>query len=180
MASQTGDSVVFVLEDNESGRRAWPHKFHAEMKYTLGETLTAEFTVTNTDDHEYSCTELLHPFFRVSHPKNCTIEGLSGSKYFWKYEADKGADRVWKGAFPVKNIAGGKPGIVFETGDGAYTIVDGKRRVTADFKGGIKFVGYVAPEGAVAMETGTIYRDRAYTLKPGQTHTVSVNLSVKE
>ena len=79
----------------------------------------------------------------------------------------------------MKSISGGKPGIVFETGDGSYTLVDGKRRVTADFKGGIKFVAYVAPEGAVAMETGTIYRDRSYTLLPGETHTVSVTLSVE-
>ena len=150
------------------------------MEYCLGETLSATFTVTNTGDEAYSCTELLHPFFRVSHPSNCTIEGLSGSKYFWKYEADKGTDRIWKGVFPVKSIAGGKPGIVFETGDGAYTIVDGGRRVTANFKGGIKFVAYVAPEGAVAMETGTIYRDRAYTLAPGESHSVSVILSVNK
>ena len=180
VSEQTQDKVVLELEDSESSRRVWPHKFHAQMEYRLGETLTATFTVTNTDDHEYTCTDLLHPFFRVSHPSNCTIEGLSGSKYFWKYEADKGADRIWKGAFPVRNISGGKPGIVFETNDGSYTLVDGKRRVTADFKGGIKFVDYVAPEGAVAMETGTIYRDRAYTLQPGQTHTVSVTLSVVE
>lgn len=180
VVSQTSDSVVLSLDDNESSRRVWPHKFHAEMEYRLGETLTAEFRVTNTDDHAYACTDLLHPFFRVSHPTNCTIEGLSGSKYFWKYEADKGADRIWEGAFPVKNISGGKPGIVFETGDGAYTLVDGNRRITANFKGGVKFVGYVAPEGAVAMETGNIYRDRAYTLAPGETHTLSVVLSVEE
>lgn len=180
VASQTDDRVVLALDDSESTRRVWPHKFHAEMEYSLGETLSATFTVTNTDDEAYSCTELLHPFFRVSHPSNCTIEGLSGSRYFWKYEADKGADRIWKGDFPVKSIAGGKPGIVFETGDGAYTIVDGRRRVTANFKGGIKFVAYVAPEGAVAMETGTIYRDRAYTLAPGESHSVSVILSVNK
>lgn len=180
VVSATDSEVVLAFDDNGSTRRVWPHKFHAEMRYRLGETLTAEFRVTNTDDHEYSCTELLHPFFRVSHPSNCTVEGLSGSRYFWKHEADKGSERVWRGAFPIKNISGGKPGIVFETGDGAYTIEDGRRRVTADFKGGIKFVAYVAPEGAVAMETGTIYRDRAYTLAPGQTHTVSVALSVKE
>lgn len=179
VVSQSEDSVVLALDDSESSRRVWPHKFHAEMEYRLGDKLSAEFRVTNTDDGAYSCTELLHPFFRVSHPSNCTIEGLSGSKYFWKYEADKGADRIWKGSFPVKSISGGKPGIVFETGDGSYTLVDGKRRVTADFKGGIKFVAYVAPEGAVAMETGTIYRDRSYTLLPGETHTVSVTLSVE-
>ena len=180
LLSRTDDSVVLVLEDSESSRRVWPHKFHAEMEYRLGETLSAEFRVTNTDDHAYSCTELLHPFFRVSHPSNCSVEGLSGSKYFWKYEADKGADRVWDGPFPIKNISGGKPGIVFERGDGAYTLVDGDRRVTAEFKGGIKFIAYVAPEGAVSMETGTVYRDRAYTLAPGETHSVSVVLSVEE
>ena len=179
LVSQTEDKVVLALDDNESTRRVWPHKFHAEMEYRLGETLTAVFRATNTDDHAYSCTELLHPFFRVSHPSNCTIEGLSGSKYFWKYEKEKGSDRVWNGAFPLKNISGGKPGIVFESGEGAYTLVDGDHRVTADFKGGIKFIAYVAPEGAVAMETGTVYRDRAYTLNPGETHTVSVTLSVE-
>ncbi len=178
LVSQTDDSVVLALDDSPASLRVWPHRFHAEMEYRLGETLTAEFRVTNTDDEAYDCTELLHPFFRVSHPSNCKVRGLSGSKYFWKYEADKGGDRVWRGDFPIKNIAGGKPGIVFESGEGAYTLVDGAREITADFKGGIKFIAYVAPEGAVAMETGTVYRDRAYTLRPGETHTVSVTLSV--
>lgn len=179
VVSRSEDRVVLALDDNASIRRVWPYKFHAEMEYRLGKNLYAEFRVTNTDTQAYSCTELLHPFFRVSHPKNCTIEGLSGSKYFWKYEAEQGKDRIWSGDFPVKMISGGKPGIVFESGEGAYTLVDGKRRVTADFKGGIKFIGYVAPEGSVSMETGTIYRDRAYLLKPGETHRVSVTLSVE-
>ena len=150
------------------------------MKYSLGDNVTVEFKVTNTDDHEYMCTELLHPFFRVSHPSNCTVEGLSGSKYFWKCEAEKGSDRVWRGAFPVKNVSGGKPGIVFESGDGKYTLVDVDRRITVDFRGGIKFNVYVSPEGSVAMETGTIYRDRAYSLAPGETHTLAATISVSD
>ncbi|MDO5320139.1 MAG: hypothetical protein Q4G65_16050 [bacterium] len=170
------DRVVLVLEDDESTRRVWPHKFHAEMEYRLGEKLTVEFRVTNTDVGAYSCTDLLHPFFRVSHPKNCRIGGVNGKTYFWKAEADKGADRVWKGAFPIKKIAGGKPGIVFEAGDGAFTLVDGDQRVTATFHGGVKFVTYVAPDGSVSMETGTIYRDRAYVLKPGETHRVGATI----
>lgn len=176
---QTSDGVTLEFEDNDATRRVWPHRFHAEMQYTLGEELEVEFRVTNTDDHSYSCTELLHPFFRVSHPTNCFIDGLDGSKYFWKKEPEMGSDRIWEGLFPVSNIAGGNPGIVFETGDGSYTLMDGENSVTATFRGGIKFVAYVAPEGAVAMETGTIYKDRAYTLEPGQTHTLSLTLSAK-
>ena len=173
----SSDCVVFVLEDNDATRRVWPRRFRAEMTYRLGEKLEAEFRVTNTDDAPYACTELLHPFVAVSHPTNCSIEGVDGRTYFWKAEAERGADRVWKGAFPVKMIAGGKPGIVFESGDGAYTLVDRDRRVTANFEGGVKFVTYVAPDGAVSLETGAIYRDRAYTLKPGETHALKLSLA---
>lgn len=178
VAYQSEDKVILTLDDSEATRRVWPHKFHAEMEYRLGKSISAEFRVTNTDDHEYKCTELLHPFFRVSHPSDCIVEGVSGARYFWKLEAEKGSDRVWYGDFPVKNVAAGKPGIVFESGDGEYTLADKNRRITADFKGGIKFNVYVSPEGSVAMETGTIYRDRAYTLAPGQTHTLSAEISV--
>lgn len=178
VAYQSENEVILTFDDSEATRRVWPHKFHAEMEYRLGDNITVEFRVTNTDDHEYACTELLHPFFRVTHPSNCTIEGLSGAKYFWKCEAEKGSDRVWNGAFPVKNVSGGKPGIVFESGDGKYTLVDVDRRITVDFEGGIKFNVYVSPEGSVAMETGTIYRDRAYTLDPGDTHKLTAIISV--
>lgn len=61
--------------------------------------------------------------------------------------------------------------------DGAYTLVDRDRRVTAHFEGGVKFVTYVAPDGAVSLETGAIYRDRAYTLKPGETHALKLSLA---
>lgn len=177
VAYQSEDKVILTLDESEATKRVWPHKFHVEMEYYLGDNITVEFRATNTDDHEYLCTELLHPFFRVSHPSNCIIEGLSGSKYFWKYEAEKGRGRIWKGAFPVKNVSGGKPGIVFESVGGKYTLVDVDRNITADFKGGIKFNVYVSPEGSVAMETGTIYRDQAYTLAPGETHTLTAIIS---
>jgi len=176
---RSADRVVLELNDDEATRRVWPHRFHVEMEYRLGETLEAEFRATNTDEVPYACTELLHPYFDVTHPTNCIIQGVSGATYFWKAEADKGADRVWRGDFPVKRIAGGKPGIVFERGAGSFTLVDLDRRITAAFEGGIKFVTYVAPDGGVSMETGTIYRDRAYTLEPGATHRVRVRISLE-
>lgn len=178
VAASDSSSVTLTLDDSGCTRLIWPHKFHAEMTYRLGKTVKAEFRVTNTDDHSYTCTELLHPFFHVSDPFNCHFEGLDGSKYFWKKEAEMGADRVWNGDFPVGKIAGGNPGIVFETGEGSYSLVDGNNKVTVHFTGGIKFVGYVSDEGAVAMETGTLYRDRAYTLNPGETHRTTAEISL--
>lgn len=178
VVSSTDSSVTLALDENASTLRTWPHKFHAEIEYHLGETVSVEFRVTNTDDHSYTCTELMHPFFHVSHPTNCFIEGLDGAHYFWKKEPAYGYDRVWHGAFPVKKISGGNPGIVFERGDGTYTLVDGDRKVHVAYEGGIKFVSYVSNEGAVAIESGTLYKDCAYTLAPGATHRLSATISV--
>lgn len=179
IVSADDSSVIMSLDDSESTRRVWPHKFHAEIEYHLGETVTVEFRVTNTDDHSYECTELMHPFFHVSNADNCFIEGLDGAKYFWKKEPEMGADRIWKGAFPVSRISGGNPGIVFERADAACTLVDGENKVNVKFEGGIKCVCYVSNEGAVSIETGTLYKDRAYTLEPGMTHTIKAEISVE-
>lgn len=178
LVSKDDSSLVLALDDNESTRRTWPYRFHAEMEYHLGNTLKVEFRVTNTDRHSYSCTDLLHPYFYVSHPTNCSISGLDGSTYYWKKEAEMGGDRIWNGDFPVAGISGGNPGIVFDKGDGTYVLKDGDRQVSVRFEGGIKFVAFVSNEGAVAMETGTIYKDRAYTLKPGETHILRAEIEI--
>ena len=181
VGERTSDRVVLTLDDTEATRRVWPHRFHAEMEYRLDEKLSAEFRVTNTDEVAYPCTELLHPFFDVTHPTNCVVEGVSGKVYWSKANPDWGGmDRLWKGAFPVKLVASGRPGVLFESGPGAYSLVDLDRRVTVNFHGGVKFAVYVAPDGGVSLETGTIYRDRAYVLKPGETHRVSAVIACGE
>ena len=44
----------------------------------------------------------------------------------YKWCALQRTDRVWKGAFPVKMIVGGKPGIVFVSGNAAGYGGDGR------------------------------------------------------
>ena len=73
ISSRTEGVAVLTLDDSESSRRVWPHRFHAELEYCLGDTLNVKFRVVNTDSHEYACDGLLQAFLRVSHPSHCSI-----------------------------------------------------------------------------------------------------------
>ena len=190
--------VVFTLDDTPATRAAWPHSFHAELAYELGATLVATFTAVNTGTEPYACTEGFHPYFRVGDTMRCTVTGTDGARYFWKGEADKGDRRRWKGDFPACLVAVGKPGYVFEEKDGPHRhlLKDPvlNRAIDVTYEGNIKFVMWNSgPEfeklgtaddpsyGSrfLCLEGGTLYRDRAYTLTPGASHTLKASVAVR-
>jgi len=45
------------------------------------DALAQQFTVTNTDDHSFSFSALLHTYFKVSSIGSTTITGLKGADY---------------------------------------------------------------------------------------------------
>ena len=199
--ARASDRVTFELDDTPETRRLWPHKFHAELEYAFaGDALTATFRATNTGDAPFTCTEGFHPYFRVGDVAKCSVTGADGTRYFWKGEVEKGDRRVWKGDFPCALLAEGKPGYVFEepSPDGVHvhSLIDPvlNRRIEVSYEGSIKFVtwnsgpdfsrfgGADDPEFGkkfVCVEGGTLYRDRAYTLNPGQTHELKMTVRVK-
>ena len=193
--------VVFALDDSEMTRLAWPHKFHAELEYSLGENLAATFRVTNTDTNAYACTEGFHPYFRVGDVEKCVVTGSDGVRYFWKGEIEKGDRRVWKGDFPCSLVATGKPGYVFEektpSGVHVHDLVDPvlNRTLRLSYEGNVKFVvwnsgpafssfgGADVPDYGrrfVCVEGATLYRDCAYTLAPGETHVLKLAIQVEK
>ena len=191
--------VVFALDDNEATRRAWPHRFHAELEYTLGDTLSAVFQVTNVDTNAYACTEGFHPYFRVGDVRECTVSCTDGLRYFCKAEADLGDKRVWSGDFPCRLPHEKGAGYVIEekSKEGAHMHVLNdpvlNRSIAITFEGNIKIVVWnsgpdFAPFGGadspdygrqfVCVEGATLYRDRAYTLAPGETHTLKLGVKI--
>ena len=189
--ARASDRVTFELDDTPETRRLWPHKFHAELEYALaGDALAATFRATNTGDGPFACTEGFHPYFRVGDAGDCTVTGTDGARYFWKGEAEKGDRRRWKGDFPCRLLGEGKPGFVFEeptpSGVHVHSLVDPSlnRRLEIAYEGNVKFVMWnsgpdFTPFGGaddpdfgrkfVCVEGATLYRDRAYTLAPGET-----------
>ncbi len=195
---RTASRVVFALDDTPATRAAWPHPFHAELAYELGATLVATFTVVNTGTEPYACTEGFHPYFRVGDTMRCTVTGTDGTRYFWKGESDKGDQRRWKGEFPARLVAIGKPGYVFEEKEGSHRhqLKDPvlNRAIDIIYEGNIKFVMWNSgpnfsklgesddPDYGrhfLCVEGGTLYRDRAYTLAPGASHTLKATIGVK-
>ena len=195
------DRVVLELADSEATRRDWPHRFRAELEYSLGGVLSAVFRVTNTGDTPYRCTEGFHPYLRVGDVSKCVVTGTDGLRYFWKGEAAMGDRREWNGDFPCALVATGRPGYVFEEktpgGVHVHELVDPvlKRTIRLAYEGCIKMVvwnsgpdfspfgGADDPDygrGFVCIEGATLYRDRAYELRPGETHELKLYVSARK
>lgn len=199
--TRTTDSVVMAFDDTEETRRVWPHKFHLELEYRLNEpeTLTAEFRATNTGDQPYACTELFHPYLRVGDTAKTTISNTKGLHYFWKREREFGESRTLSEDFCGARFKDCGPGyIISEVGDGPHRhdLVDPVlgRRIEITYEGGCKLVTWNSgPDFSVCgtsdlpdfgrrflcVETGNLYDDRAYTLKPGETHVIKAKFQVK-
>lgn len=201
LKSRTADSVVIELNDNETMRRIWPHRFHLELEYRLDEsdTLKAEFRATNTDSESYSCTELFHPFFRVGETAKTTISNTKGCHYYWRSEPEYGYRRMLENDFCGGFFKKTGPGfVVCEEGKPPYRhdLIDPvlKRKVEITYEGGRQLIMWnsgpdYSPCGKsdspdfgrrfITVEAGNCYDDYAYTLKPGEVHKVRGVFRVK-
>lgn len=195
--ARRADALTLTLDDSPATRAYWPHAFHLELTYSFaGTALRAEFRATNTGTEPYACTEGFHPYFRVGELDACTVTGSDGTKYFWKGEIEKGDQRRWTGDFPCRLLGLGKPGYVFEEGPHRHLLKDPVLGRTLDvmYENNIKFVlfGWTPDFSAlggsddpafgrhfVCLEGGTLYRDRAYTLRPGETHRLAVTVAAR-
>ena len=195
--ARRADALTITLDDSPATRAYWPHAFHLELTYSFaGTALRAEFRATNTGTEPYACTEGFHPYFRVGELDACTVTGSDGTKYFWKGEIEKGDQRRWTGDFPCRLLGLGKPGYVFEEGPHRHLLKDPALGRTLDvtYENNIKFVlfGWTPDFSAlggsddpafgrhfVCLEGGTLYRDRAYLLRPGETHRLAVTVAAR-
>ena len=193
--ARSADSVTLALEDSEKTRKVWPYAFRAELTYRLGRELSVAFKVVNRDTRPFTCTELFHPYFRVGDTLKCSVTGTDGVPYFWEPEADKGGKRKWSGDFSGVLVKDGAPGYVFEEGPHTHLLRDPVlgRTLKVSYEGNPKFViwgsandfkeygGAEDPDFGrtfICVEGGNIYRDCAYTLKPGETHELKARIEV--
>ncbi len=74
--SEKGVIVALTLEDNETTRKIWPHKFKNQIIFEIGSTLKVSLNTTNTDDHAWSYSGALHSYFEVDAIANTSITGM--------------------------------------------------------------------------------------------------------
>ena len=73
---------VLRLTDDEASRAVWPHRFEAELSFTLaGLQLEVELAVTNTGDSPFDFTAALHSYLLIDDLKHARLAGLYGVRY---------------------------------------------------------------------------------------------------
>lgn len=73
---------VLRLVDDEATRALWPHRFEAELSFTVtGLALDVELAVTNTGDAAFDFTAALHSYLRIDDLRRARLGGLYAARY---------------------------------------------------------------------------------------------------
>ena len=178
--------AVFRLEPEAGIRAAWPEAFTLRLAVTLGERLVLELTGENRSDRDWTVSEALHTYFRVTDARNLEVEGLAGLRY-----ADKVAGGRQMQHEPLRVAA--PMDRVYLGHHGGVTIHDAHRRIRVDKSDSASTVVWnPGPEGAkafpdmpdddwvsmVCVEAANAL-DNAYTLPAGAAHTLSMAIGVE-
>ncbi|MGW6130468.1 D-hexose-6-phosphate mutarotase [Cellulomonas sp. NPDC055163] len=189
----SGDvTLELALADSDATRAsAWPHRFAATYRVTVGRTLHLELAVSNHDDAPVTLTDALHTYLAVGDVHDVTVEGLEGASYADKAPAPGGpaearqgdepvrftaeTDRVYASTATVRVVDPGLGRTLTVTKDGSRSTVVwnpwiGKARAMPDF-GDDEWLGMVCVEAANVGEARV-------NLEPGETHRLAQSLVV--
>jgi D-hexose-6-phosphate mutarotase len=190
-AGETPDGTVHLtlqLEDDNASP-VWPHYFHADLRVSIGRTLTVELFVDNPDHATFSFEEALHTYFSVSNIKDVSVSGLESTAYLDKVSGR----RERQGSEPIRFT--GETDRVYVATQAPCVIHDPgmKRRITIAKRGSDSTVvwnpwvqkaramadfGDDEWPGMLCIETANV-GDAAVTLRPEDRHTMTAEIGVE-
>jgi D-hexose-6-phosphate mutarotase len=190
-AGETPDGTVHLtlqLEDDNASP-VWPHYFHADLRLSIGRTLTVELFVDNPDHATFSFEEALHTYFSVSNIKDVSVSGLESTAYLDKVSGR----RERQGSEPIRFT--GETDRVYVATQAPCVIHDPgmKRRITIAKRGSDSTVvwnpwvqkaramadfGDDEWPGMLCIETANV-GDAAVTLRPEDRHTMTAEIGVE-
>jgi glucose-6-phosphate 1-epimerase len=181
-------NLTLQLEDDNASP-VWPHYFHADLRLSIGRTLTLALFVDNPDSIAFSYEAALHTYFSVSHIERVSVSGLENTEYQDKVSGSHQrqdsdpirfsgeTDRVYLNTQAQCVIH--DPGMnrritIAKRGSGSTVVWNPwvqKARAMADF-------GDDEWPGMVCIETANV-GEAAVTLRPGDSHTMTVEIGVE-
>lgn len=189
----SGDVTLELgLTDSAATRAsAWPHRFAATYRVTVGATLRLELAVTNQEDAPVTLTDALHTYLAVGAVQDVRVEGLEGATYVDKVAAPGGPADAHQGDGPVRFTA--ETDRVYAS-EGTVRVVDPGlgRTVTVAKDGSASTVvwnpwvakAHAMPDfgddewpGMVCVEAANVGA-AAVRLAPGETHRLAQSLAV--
>ena len=191
-ADESADGTVtlaFQLEtDNASP--VWPHYCHADVRFTIGRTLTVAFEVHDVDEIPFSYEAALHTYLTVGSIDQVTVSGLERTAYLDKVA---GGARQQQGDEPIRFT--GETDRVYLDTSSACVVHDPilRRRITVAKQGSRSTVVWnpwirkaaAMPDFGddewprmVCVETANVGA-AAVTIRPGDRHTMTAAISVE-
>jgi glucose-6-phosphate 1-epimerase len=179
----TGDiSTTFILTENESTLKVWPHKFTLTLTVLLkGTSLSMQLRVENRNEEagkDFEFTTLLHTYFAVESIQKTTVRGLQGLKYVDQTEGNKVKEErpesiIFQGEVDRKYLDAGGRSITINDGGNCELVLktNGFRDVVvwnAHVKKAASFTD-MPPDGwqkYVCVEAGTV--QEPVKLEPGK------------
>ncbi len=74
--------IELSLQQSEASQQLWPYHFNAIAKFTIGKSLKAALTVTNTGNETFEYSNALHTYFNISNIDVITVEGLQDATFY--------------------------------------------------------------------------------------------------
>jgi glucose-6-phosphate 1-epimerase len=181
-------NLTLQLEDDNASS-VWPHYFHADLRLSIGRSLTLALFVDNPDSIAFSFEEALHTYFSVSNIEEVSVSGLENTEYLDKVAGS----RQRQGPNPIR-FSGETDRVYLDT-QAPCTIHDPgmNRRITITKHGSASTVvwnpwvqkaramadfGDDEWPGMLCIETANV-GDAAVTLRPGDSHTMTAEISVE-
>lgn len=146
-------TLTLRLESNAETRRHFPHDFRLTVSVRMNDRLTVSMTGENTGKTPFAVTEAFHPYFAVSDSTRCVVEGTDAPEYSL---SDPAAG--WTLSF---SDDGAKDRYVWRPNPKSHLSKTVSPITADDWR---RFI---------CVENGTVKKENAYVLKPGESHTLT-------
>ncbi len=182
-------AVRFSTGSDDSTKRWWPFDFRLDYRIAVGRELDLELTMKNTGASDLRFEEALHTYFNVSEVANVAVVGLDGATYL--DNRDGNSRKQQSGNLQIT----GQTDNAYLAADAVAIFDPAKRRSlkTAKQNSASTIVWNPWRDGAstltdlgddewrqmLCVEGGNIMAS-SVTLRPGESHSMGVKISVEE
>lgn len=184
--------VTLAVEDSDASRAIWPYAFNLTMKVTVGKSLQIALDTVNTDDKEFTYAQALHTYYAIGDCRQVNVTGFDGCAFIDKAPANPPSanpqpgdvtitaetDRVYlkcPGTAVITDPVMGRRIIIEKNGSDTGVVWNPwikKSQNMPDF-GDLEYFNMIC------VENCNVDYD-AKTLKPGESHSLHVKISVEK
>ena len=146
-------TLTLQLKSDDETRRLFPHDFALTVKVRMNDRLTVSMIGENTGKEPFAVTEAFHPYFAVSDSGKCIVEDIDSDEYRLVDPS-----RGWTLSFADE---GEKGRYIWRPNPKSHLS---------------KSVSPILPDDwrrFICVENGTLKKEDAYILKPGECHTLT-------